>query len=71
MTEHLLEDAAKALEEVNDANVLLERLLAEEVKKSASLEMQVEAYKAELLTAYKAITELKKKYPRSIATNNE
>ena len=65
MSEHLLEDAAKALEEVNEANLLLEHLLADEVRKTASLKMQVEAYKAELYVALKAITELKKKHHRS------
>jgi hypothetical protein len=53
--------AAKALEEVNEANLMLEGLLGAELKKSASLEAQIEGYKAELLIAYKAVTELKKK----------
>lgn len=53
--------AAKALEEVNEANLLLENLLTVELKKNSSLEAQIEGYKAELMIAYKAVTELKKK----------
>jgi hypothetical protein len=53
--------AAKALEEVNEANLLLESLLTAELKKNSSLEAQIEGYKVELMIAYKAVTELKKK----------
>ena len=53
--------AAKALEEVNEANLWLEQLLAAELKKNSLLEAQIEGYKAELMIAYKAVTELKKK----------
>jgi len=37
--------AAQALEEVNEANLLLENLLAAELRKNASLEAQIEGYK--------------------------
>ena len=62
--------AAKALEDVNEANLMLEGLLGAELKKNASLEAQIEGYKAELLIAYKAVTELKKKERRDGCVGN-
>lgn len=53
--------AAIALEGVNEVNLHLETRLSEEILKNKTLESEIEAYKKELMIAYKAVTEMKKK----------
>jgi len=47
--------AARALEEVNEANLLLENLFAAELKKNVSLEAQIEGYKIGMILIHLTI----------------
>ena len=69
VAENDLTKAAIALEGVNEVNLQLESRLSQEIQKNRALEAQNEACKKELMVAYKALAELKKKLKSSASTS--
>ncbi len=63
--------AAIALENVNEINIQLESRLSQEIQKNRNLVTENEACKKELMVAYKALAELKKKLKGSSSTSQQ